>query len=172
LLESDFDIKLIIDTKFDGEFKMAIKYVKGDLLADNSHRVLVHGSNAQGVMGSGIALQIKNKWPNVYEAYSLRYKVFGLYLGEIIPVQTIDGRVVINAITQENFGRNGVRYVDYDAIEQCFIKINDKVENWEVTEIGLPKIGAGLGGGDWNIIENIITKTATSYTPVVYDFSA
>lgn len=121
-------------------------------------------------MGSGVARQIRAKWPNVYEVYNLRYSVFGLDLGEIVPVATLDGKIIVNAITQEGFGRDGNRYVDYDAIERCFATINDRVDAWEVSEIAMPRVGAGLGGGNWDIISEIIERTATAYTPIVYDF--
>lgn len=144
-----------------------INYVTGDLLGA-TQKVIIHGCNAQGIMGSGVAKVIKEKWPEVYEVYALKHKTFGLTLGDIIPVTTSDGKIVVNCITQENFGRDGLQYCDYDAIEKCFIQLNDRALDWEVTEMALPKIGAGLGGGDWNIIESIIVKTAKNYVPVVY----
>jgi O-acetyl-ADP-ribose deacetylase (regulator of RNase III) len=146
-----------------------ITYVQGDLLGA-TQKVIVHGTNNRGVMGSGVARQIRARWPNVYEVYALKHKVFGLDLGDVIPVATLDGKVIVNAVTQDGFGRDGQRYVDYAAIERCFEIINDKVHAWEVTEVAFPFIGAGLGGGDWKIIEEILTRTATFYTPVVYDF--
>lgn len=146
-----------------------ITYVTGDLLGA-TQKVIVHGCNNRGVMGSGVARQIRARWPNVYEVYALRHKVFGLELGDIVPVATLDGKIIVNAITQDGFGRDGQRYVDYAAIERCFETINDRVENWEVTEVAMPRIGAGLGGGEWHVIESIITRTATKYIPVVYDF--
>jgi O-acetyl-ADP-ribose deacetylase (regulator of RNase III) len=121
-------------------------------------------------MGSGVARQIRARWPNVYEVYAVKHRVFGLDMGTILPVATLDGRIIVNAITQDGFGRDGKVYVNYDAIERCFKTINDRVHSWEVTEVALPFIGAGLGGGDWNVIEEIINRTATFYTPVVYDF--
>lgn len=147
-----------------------IKYVIGDLLGADQ-KVIVHGCNNRGVMGSGVARQIRAKWPNVYEVYSLKHMVFGLDLGDIIPVATLDGHIIVNAVTQEGFGRDGKVYVDYDAIKTCMEKINNKVIDWEVKEVAMPRIGAGLGGGDWAIIEKIIADTAKNYTPVVYDFS-
>jgi len=146
-----------------------ITYVTGDLLGA-TQKVLIHGCNNHGIMGSGIARQIRARWPNVYEVYNLRYRAFGLDLGDIVPVATLDGKIVVNCITQNGFGRDGSRYVNYDAVEQCIIKINERVADWEVSEVALPRIGAGLGGGDWNIIEGIITKNAKSFMPIVYDF--
>lgn len=144
-----------------------IQYVTGDLLEANQ-KVIVHGVNMKGVMGSGVAKAIRARWPEVYEAYHLHFKTFGLNLGDILPVTTDDGKIIVNAVTQQNFGRDGQQYCSYDAIEKCFIQINDRAIDWEATEIALPKIGAGLGGGSWTVIENIILKTAKNYTPVVY----
>ena len=148
---------------------MPIIYKQGNLL-EAPQRVLVHGTNNRGVMGSGVAAQIRARWPNVYEVYELKHRVFGLDLGTIVPVATLDGKIIVNAITQDGFGRDGRVYVDYDAIERCFETINQRVDSWEVTEVAMPRIGAGLGGGDWAIIESIIVRTAKNYTPVVYDF--
>lgn len=147
----------------------AIVYRQGNLL-ESPLKIIAHGCNAHGVMGSGIARQIRAKWPNVFEVYELRHKTFGLELGEVIPVATLDGRIVLNCITQSNYGRTGGQFVDYSAIEQCFELINEKAPDWEATEIGMPRIGAGLGGGDWAMIESIIIKTSKTYTPIVYDF--
>lgn len=146
-----------------------ITYVTGDLLGA-TQTVIAHGCNNRGVMGSGVARQIRARWPNVYEVYELKHRVFGLELGSIVPVATLDGKIIVNAITQDGFGRDGRVYVDYDAIESCFEIINQRVDSWEVTEVAMPRIGAGLGGGDWAIIESIIIRTAKNYTPVVYDF--
>jgi len=148
---------------------MMIKYLTGDLLA-SPHKVLIHGCNDHGAMGSGIAKQIRAKYPNVYEIYHLRYKTFGLDLGDIIPVQSLDGKIIVNAITQHGSGHDGKRYVDYDAVEKCFVQLNDRAIDWEVTEMALPRLGAGLGGGDWSVIEEIIVRISTNFTPIVYDF--
>jgi O-acetyl-ADP-ribose deacetylase (regulator of RNase III) len=144
-----------------------IRYVKGDLLASNLE-VIAHGCNCRGVMGAGIAKQIRNTWPNVYEIYRLKYDTMGLELGSILPVRTLDGRLVINCMTQDGFGSNDTQHVVYDAIASCMVAIDDRARDWEVTEIGMPRIGAGLGGGDWDLIEDIIVRNAKNFLPVVY----
>lgn len=148
-----------------------IKYTLGSILNCNQ-KVLVHGCNNLGVMGSGVAKQIRAKWPYAYESYNLQFKIFGLPLGSIIPVPTSDGKIIVNAITQDGFGKDGKQYVSYDAIAKCFDKINvNAAEVWNVTEIAYPRIGAGLGGGNWVEIERLLSASATNYTPVVYDYT-
>ncbi len=144
-----------------------MRYVHGDLLTSDL-RIIAHGTNTHGVMGSGIALQIRNKWPNVYEAYRSLHQTQGLELGTIQPVSTPDGRIVVNCMTQPAFGRDGGRYADYDAIARCIQALNQVASDNGVVEIGLPKIGAGLGGGDWAVIEGIINSNAQEFTPIVY----
>ena len=65
--------------------------------------------------------------------------------------------IVVNAYTQYNYGANhkdGVaKPVDYEAITMCMRKMNVAFKG---KHIGLPKIGAGLAGGDWDRIKKII----------------
>lgn len=143
---------------------MKIEYRKGDLL-QSSVQHIVHGCNAQGVMGSGIARAIRAKYPSAYQDYNDMYNSAGLNLGDICISVQDDYRIVYNAITQQNYGRDpNVVYVSYWAIAEVFRKI----EQHGVGEIGLPMIGAGLANGDWNVISAIIENTLTKTQPIVY----
>lgn len=125
---------------------------------------IVHGCNAQGVMGSGVALAIRNKWPQVFSRYRDTYEQEGLQLGEVFPVTVSPELRVWNAITQNLYGRNGSRFVSYDAVETCFSEINQyllTVPDPAPRELHIPLIGAGLGGGNWEIIREIIEQTVT-----------
>src|SRR5690606_34929648 len=96
-----------------GRRAMRIRYVRGDLLKTPA-RFILHGCNAQGVMGAGVAAAIRDRYPAAYAAYRKRFETVGLRVGDTIWVACGD-RVIINAITQERYGRSGV-FVDYDAI--------------------------------------------------------
>lgn len=67
--------------------------------------------------------------------------------------------IVVNAYTQYNYGRNhsdGVlRPIDYEALTLCLRKMNMVFQG---KRIGLPMIGAGLAGGDWDHIKYLIQK--------------
>jgi O-acetyl-ADP-ribose deacetylase (regulator of RNase III) len=84
--------------------------------------------------------------------------------------------IVVNGITQDMYGRNGKQYVDYDAVREVFNSTVDMCwqlyqdyENGETMDIAIPKIGAGLGGGDWKVIEEIIDEeTGADLDVVVY----
>jgi O-acetyl-ADP-ribose deacetylase (regulator of RNase III) len=140
-----------------------IEYRKGDLLETDITYIL-HGCNAMGVMGSGVAAAIRRKYPKAYIDYMDIYNSHGLTLGSVSMSDQPDGKVILNAITQPTVGRTGV-HVSYWAVANVFQRLNVLIRD---KQVALPMIGAGLGGGDWNVIEAIIENTAKTYQPVVY----
>lgn len=149
---------------------MKIIYKQGDLL-ECSENIIVHGCNAQGVMGSGVAAQIRKKYPNAARTYfSMRNNGY-MQLGAWSRSEEECGKTIINAITQEFYGRNPhIVYANYGAIAHVFMNINKWCKMWGFKSIAMPKIGAGLANGDWNIIEKIIEEECTDVQPVVYVF--
>lgn len=154
---------------------MKIIYKTGDLL-EAPERVICHGCNAQGKMGAGIAVPIRKRYPMAFDAYRQLYEAQGdrLDLGQTVWVDCPDGRTVINAITQEFYGREPGRvYVSYEAIRSVIVQIDtwarDKQdEAGALPVVAFPKIGAGLAMGDWPTIETIIEDHAMHFQPVVY----
>lgn len=147
---------------------MQIEYFEGSLLASREP-VIAHGCNAQGVMKSGIAKDIREAYPTVYDDYRGTYEAQGhkLHLGQVIATRTLE-RTILNIISQEYYGRNpNVVYVSYDAIEKAILRINEM----GYVRVAFPKIGAGLANVDWNRIAEIIEKTS-DFTPVVYYLAA
>ena len=143
---------------------MKIKYKRGNLLeAEEMH--LVHGVNCQGVMGSGVARAIRDWYPQAYVDYRSAYQDGKVLLGNIVSSAQDDGRIIHNAITQEFYGRDAKTYVSYWAIAEVF----SKLESYNLGRIALPKIGAGLGGGDWSVIEAIIENTLVRTEAIVYE---
>ena len=151
---------------------MKIEYRKGNLF-DTDIKLIVHGCNAHGVMGSGVAKIVRDDYPKAYEDYKAGYKLardngeFALEMGSVIFVET-NGKIIGNAVTQYNYGGDGTRYVDYEAISDAMHEIIDYCKDNNLTEFAMPQIGAGLGGGNWEIISRIIEDEMTDVTPVVY----
>ena len=136
--------------------------VFGNLLENVHTGHIVHGANAQGVMGSGFAKSLKDMYPAAFQDYSDIYTDEGLELGDAYPFCPSTELVIWNAITQEWFGQPG-RNCSYDAIQTCFESINNAVVGFDAVEqhIHIPLLGAGLGGGNWEIIREIIEQTTT-----------
>lgn len=142
---------------------MKIIYKVGNLLTNVTKGHIIHGANAQGVQGSGFAKALKEMYPGEFSDYRTIYEDEGLDLGVAYPYCPTTNLVIWNAITQEFCGSDGQRYVSYDAIDTCFQSINSTILGFDEVpkEIHIPKIGAGLGGGNWEIIREIIEQVIT-----------
>ena len=151
---------------------MEVIVQQGSILTPTTGHI-IHGCNAQGVMGSGVAKVLREKYPTVYTIYKSIYDINGLKLGWSIPVFVTKDLVVWNLITQDNYGRTGSRYVSYDAIVksleymQKFIDNNSNMFYAVDKTIHAPRIGAGLGGGNWNIIRTILAENQSNFNKTI-----
>ena len=139
-----------------------IKHIKCDILKANAD-VICHQVNCQGVMGSGVAKQIKDAYPEVFEKYSNFCSYFKgddteKMLGMVVPVMVDNNtKLICNLFSQNKYGYDGSLYTSYDAIEKClkYIKVNIADSN----VIAIPYLmGCYRGGGDWNIVYKLIEK--------------
>lgn len=133
-----------------------MKTVKGDLLAmakEGKFDIIVQGCNCHNVMGSGIAKQIREEFPDAWMADQQTLKGDKNKLGHY--TIGMGGRlVIINAYTQYNTARfPGEDVFDYHACYQVLNKISERFGKWR---IGLPMIGMGLAGGDPVRIMNML----------------
>jgi O-acetyl-ADP-ribose deacetylase (regulator of RNase III) len=138
-----------------------IKERKGNLieLAKQGYfNVIVHGSNCFCRMGSGIAKAVKENFTEAFLAdmktIAGDYNKLGNYSFAVESINDVVSVVVINAYTQYNYGTDSIK-LDYEALTLCLRKIN---KNFKHKKIGVPQIGCGLAGGDWNIVSKIIEK--------------
>lgn len=134
--------------------------LKGDLIQftqSGRFDIIIHGCNCFCSMGAGIAKQIRDNFPEAYQA-DLKTGMgdkekLGTYSQACIEK---NGNIftIVNGYTQYDFSGHGT-LVDYKAIQKLFTRIKNNFTN---QRIGYPKIGAGLAKGDWEVISNIINK--------------
>lgn len=146
-----------------------IRYVDGDLLKladEGNFDVIAHGCNCFCVMGSGIAPQIKAKYPEAYDADCATTAGDINKLGTI--THTLNTKpIVVNIYSQYDTKgrREGKMDLDYNALRSGIKAMKEKFSG---KRFGLPLIGAGLAGGDWTIIEKIIEEeTRGEYVTIV-----
>lgn len=81
-----------------------------------------------------------------------------VYMSDPTATDTLREVIVVNAYTQQFYGTHR-RQVEYGALRSCFKELAVRVQGWNPKlRIAYPKIGAGLGGGDWDIIAPIIDE--------------
>lgn len=147
-----------------------IVYKNGNLL-ESGCNFICHQVNCQGVMGSGIAKQIRDRWPKVYDDYISHYKFCmenGTYLlGECIGTciyynnDTKDKQYIIDFFSQDKYLPRTVCHTNYQAFRVCCQKLHKTViiSDMPNKKIGFPyKIGCGLAGGDWDTVVRIIEE--------------
>lgn len=117
-----------------------------------------HGCNCAGAMGKGIALQFKERFPNMYLKYKKLCKEGEFSLGDVFTFDYGDG-FVFNLATQATWKTKA----DINAIESSLIKMLSVASQKNIYKIALPKIGAGLGGLNWDAVKSIIDKVAEEY---------
>jgi len=169
-----------------------ITYLQGDATQPDSTgglRVLPHICNDIGGWGSGYVLCLSKRWARPEK----RYRQWAencdgdLPLGMIQMVHVNDNNgdtmFVANMIAQRGIvGPNNPRPVDYDALFCCLTKLSSWIHSYENvqkeihrpnipsnTTIHMPRIGCGLGRGNWEIVELLIRTCLMKYNVYVYD---
>ena len=155
-----------------------VQFVKGNLLESNCDYIC-HQENCQGKMNSGIAKQIREKWPVVNQNYMEKYNILngasGALLGDIQIVDLWEDyyatdfhQSVINMFSQEQYGYDGRRYTSYDAFWNCLNLIKRTIPKGKT--IGFPKkIGCDRGGANWPVILEMITEVlGVEYKVFIY----
>jgi len=122
-------------------------------------------------MGSGVAKAIRESYPGAYEIYKNAYDLRGLNLGEIITYTSEQGdHIIHNLITQENYGKFTRRYVNYAALASGLTLIAQRSSGLssKYRDIAIPAIGAGLGGGNMEFIQNLVSDIEKMYPKIEF----
>jgi O-acetyl-ADP-ribose deacetylase (regulator of RNase III) len=133
-----------------------IKYKIADLLEDKEINVIAHVCNPVKIFGAGVALAIKNKYPEAYQADLDSPELFKDKVGKFSFAATEDGKIIYNLYAMKGLGTQE-RQLDYEALYSCLESLKQECESYPGTTIGFPyKMGAALAGGNWILIERMI----------------
>jgi O-acetyl-ADP-ribose deacetylase (regulator of RNase III) len=139
---------------------------KGDIFAAEGLRAYAHGCNCAGSMGAGIAIEFKRRWPRMYDEYVARCADRRFGLGDVF-VWSEGEHTIFNLGTQEHWRKKA----QIPALTKSLTKMLDFAVNAGIERVGLPRIGAGLGGLDWTRVKKVITEAAVEpkVTMVVFE---
>jgi len=143
---------------------MQIKYIEGDLLDfPEGIQVACHQANCQATMGAGIALQVRERYPEVAKADRDAFNAHEAKLGLFSAVKISDDpvKIIVNLYGQETIG--GEKATDYEGLYQAMSRAFLLASN-RGYKIGLPRLmGCGLAGGDWRIVKTMIEVLAEKH---------
>ncbi len=150
-----------------------LKFVKGDIL-DAPEGIIGHQVNCQMVMGSGLAKQIRSRFPRVYEEYIaiVGKAPINTRLGRCQIVEISDRLYFANLFGQFDYRTRNIVNTDYGALGMALRNL----QRWRIMfksddfPVYLPHgLGCGLGGGDWHIVEGIIRDSIPNAFIVRYE---
>lgn len=133
-----------------------IEYKNGDILREDVEAI-VNTVNCVGIMGRGLALQFKNKFPQNFKEYQLACTNKEVQLGKMFVHQTgqlINPKYIINFPTKGHWKQNS-------KIEDISNGLDDLItiiEKYSIKSIAIPPLGSGLGGLDWNQVKKLIEE--------------
>ena len=146
---------------------MAIQYITGDATQPEGAdiKLIVHICNNVGKWGKGFVLAISKRWPEPEKIFKESFKnKQNAALGCAQFVEVSDNLLVANVIGQdgivlrnENRSATNLPPVRYEAIREGLEKVAVYAIS-HVASVHMPRIGTGLAGGKWELIEPIIKE--------------
>lgn len=160
--------------------KSEINYVRGDATQPQGGggvRIVAHCVNDQGFWGKGFVLALSRRWAAPEREYRRWHSNGGLpslpfELGQVQLVEVAPALFVANLIGQLGIHRNreGLPPVRYEALRLGLGRIAEHARQMNAS-VHMPRIGAGLAGGDWAVIARIIEDElcARGISVMIYD---
>lgn len=163
---------------------MAIIIKQGNIL-NAVENIIGHQVNGIGVMGSGLAKQIRNQYPHVYRAYrefTLKADKPEQLLGINLMLYPSGRRlhndehphkgikIFANLFGQARISRHK-KMTDEQALRQALEQLAAYAKEYNLS-VALPYgIGCGLGGGDWNVVYDIIDDVFQDHSVTLYRYN-
>lgn len=137
-----------------------------DFISDKKNIIIAHIVNNVGAWGAGFVVQLGKKYPLAKNLYKQAIKDQHITLGscQSIEVDKENNIYVANLVAQDNRNIKKNRLVNYAslayALDNLLMRCNlekYKMNKDDNFEFWMPLIGCGIGGGDWNIVKELIS---------------
>lgn len=150
--------------------KASIRFYKGDIL-DRSFfpDALVNPINCVGIMGKGLALQFKKKFPDIYKPYQRACQEKQLYPGKVLSLYSLEGLTyVVNFPTKNHWReKSKLEYIE-TGLDDLVLNIQDL----NIRSISIPALGCGEGGLNWDDVKPLIVDKLSPLNLVVAIFKS
>lgn len=142
---------------------MSLTFKSGDMFAEPVE-ALVNTVNCVGVMGKGVALEFKQRWPDNFKVYKAACDAKALVPGRILVYENLelfgaDGpRFLVNFPTKSHW--RSPSKLTY--IENGLDALVEQIQHFNIKSIALPPLGCGNGGLDWALVKPLIADKLSS----------
>jgi O-acetyl-ADP-ribose deacetylase (regulator of RNase III) len=132
--------------------------VQGDLFESRA-QTLVNTVNTVGVMGKGVALEFKQRYPEMYQDYVRRCARHEVKLGRPYLFQQLVGPWILNFPTKDHW-RSLSRLSDIvDGLDY----LRDHYKEWGITSLAVPPLGSGNGGLEWRVVGRSLYRILSTF---------
>lgn len=141
---------------------MMITYVKGDIFSSPA-KIIVNAVNTVGVMGKGIALEFKNRYPDMFQTYKNICQEGKLDIGMLYLWKKSEKWVMLFPTKKHWRNPSKLEYIESG--------LKKFVDNWDrlgTDSIAFPRLGCGNGGLDWNVVKPLMEKYLQDIPMQVY----
>jgi O-acetyl-ADP-ribose deacetylase (regulator of RNase III) len=135
------------------DFTIMFTALIGDLF-ESPAAAWVNAVNCVGVMGKGVALEFKKRFPAMFESYRARCSAGQMTLGEPYLYRDASGRAIVNFPTKGHW-RSPSRLAD---IERGLDFFAARAAHWGLTSVAMPSLGCGNGGLEWAEVGPLIWR--------------
>jgi O-acetyl-ADP-ribose deacetylase (regulator of RNase III)/uncharacterized protein YwgA len=124
-----------------------VKVLVGDLF-DSKAQTLVNTVNCVGVMGKGVALEFKKRFPEMFEDYEQRCRRREVKLGRPYLFKRLVPPWILNFPTKDHWRS----VANLDAIVEGLRHLLQHYKEWEITSLAVPPLGCGQGQLEWRVV--------------------
>ena len=136
----------------------SVSVVRGDLFGSNA-QTLVNTVNCVGVMGKGVALQFKKRFPDMFAEYTRRCRDGEVRLGEPYLWAPLVPPWVLNFPTKDHW-RSVARLKDIvDGLDY----LKEHYESWGIESMAVPPLGCGQGQLDWEVVGPVLVRKLSEF---------
>lgn len=145
---------------------MPTNFTKGDLFSTPELHAYAHGCNCAGTMDAGVSVAFKKRWPRMAEEFRALCADQRFHLGDVFV--WIDGETTVYSLGLQ---QNWKARAKLAALSKALRRMVELAAAAGISRIGMPRLGAGLGGLDWPRVKSVLEQVGaeTSIELVVFE---
>ncbi len=154
----------------------SITYVRGDATAPRGSgaKLLLQVVNDSAITwgGGGFALAVKRRWPSAHREFTstVTRNKNQLRLGSLVTCDVEEDLILVSIVAQHGYGPSPHPRIRYGALKSCLESVS-QLATKRSASVHMPRIGTGLAGGAWPVVEEIVGDTLlqSGISVTVYD---
>lgn len=144
---------------------MTLNYVTGNMF-DADVDIRINTINCVGVMGKGVALQFKNRYPTMFRDYKEECRRGKITTGKLYVWKSGISVHIINFPTKNDWRKKS----EYRFIDEGLIALRGYLRTQGPVNVAMPPLGCGNGGLSWDQVKRMITKHLSGLEAIIYVF--